>query len=79
MYEKKYFCNKRILRAFVVASTKGHRKKKLFRPLVMPQMAGDYIMIIYKVYEKSVTSKGGSIGSTPACGPRHPSSNPAWG
>ena len=28
---------------------------------------------------KSGTSKGGSIGSTPACGPRDPSSNPAWG
>ena len=25
------------------------------------------------------TSKGGSIGSTPACSPRNPSSNPAWG
>ena len=23
--------------------------------------------------------KGGSIGSTPAFGPRDPSSNPAWG
>ena len=26
-----------------------------------------------------ITSKGGSIGSTPACGPRNQSSNPAWG
>ena len=25
------------------------------------------------------TSKGGSIGSMPACGPRYPSSNPTWG
>ena len=25
------------------------------------------------------TSKGGSIGSTPGCGPRDPSSIPAWG
>ena len=25
-----------------------------------------------------ITSKGGSIGSTPACGPRDPSSNPTW-
>ena len=25
-----------------------------------------------------ITSKSGSIGSTPACGPRDPSLNPTW-
>ena len=34
---------------------------------------------LFRTSKGGLTSKGGSIGSMPACGPRDSSSNPAWG
>ena len=47
--------------------------KCLFTIHVQVRSITDEIITIHR------TSKGGSIGSTPACGPRDLSSNPTWG